>query len=156
MASLQVFITISRPASFVINQGFVMNSYPSKTSRDTAADLHRATDEAALGANRAIDSTREYAKSALDSAERRVGQLRSQVDPMVDMLATKAQKLARQSMDMASEARSRAEESFHDASAATSRYVSQQPVRSVLIAAAIGAAVALIVSSSRHRDDQRY
>ena len=133
-----------------------MNIYSSKTTRDTSADLHRASDDAAAGAARAIDSTRDYANSALDSAERKVGQLRSQVDPMVEMLTNKAQKLARQSMDMASEARSRAEQSFHQASAATGRYVSEQPLRSVLIAAAIGAAVAYIVASSRHHDDRRY
>jgi ElaB/YqjD/DUF883 family membrane-anchored ribosome-binding protein len=75
---------------------------------------------------------------------------------MVEMLASKAQKMARQSLDMASEAKERAEKSFKHAANATTRYVSEQPMRSVLIAAAVGAAVALLVSSSRHHNQNRY
>lgn len=82
--------------------------------------------------------------------------LHSRVDPMVDLLAEKAQKLARQSFDMATEARQRAQQSLNQASAATSRYVSEQPLRSVLIAAAVGAAVALLISASRDRNTTRY
>ena len=72
------------------------------------------------------------------------------------MLATKAQKLARQSLDLASEARDRAEQSFRRAADVTTRYVSEQPVRSILIAAGVGAAVALLVSASRERRRNRY
>ena len=75
---------------------------------------------------------------------------------MVDMLATKAQKLARHSLDLASEAKDRAEQSFKRAAGVTTRYVSEQPVRSILMAAAVGATVALLVSATRHRNQNRY
>jgi ElaB/YqjD/DUF883 family membrane-anchored ribosome-binding protein len=133
-----------------------MNTPFSKTTRDATAAAHQTSDEVLSGASRAVDSTREYANDALDKAENKVRELRGQVDPMVDMLAAKAQKLARQSLDMASEAKHRAQQSLSQASAATGRYVSEQPLRSVLIAAAVGAAVAMLVSATRHRNDDRY
>ena len=133
-----------------------MNTPFSKTTRDATSAAHQTSDELLGGASRAVDSTREYANDALDKAENKVRELRGQVDPMVDMLAAKAQKLARQSLDMASEAKQRAQHSLSQASAATGRYVSEQPLRSVLIAAAVGAAVAMLVSATRHRNDDRY
>lgn len=133
-----------------------MNTPFSKTTRDATTAAHQASDDAMGGANRAIDSTREYANDALNKAESKVRELRGQVDPMVDMLASKAQQLARQSLDLASEAKHRAQQSLSQAAGATGRYVSEQPLRSVLIAAAVGAAVAMLISATRHRDTDRY
>ena len=99
-----------------------------------------------------MDSTRDYANQALDRAESKVRDLRGEVDPLVEMLAAKAQKLARQSLDMAAEAKEKARQSLTRYADATTQYVSDQPVRSVLIAAAVGAAVALLVASARQRN----
>ena len=133
-----------------------MNTPFSKTSRDPVSAAQQTSDEILSGASRAVDSTREYAYDALDKAESKVRELRGQVDPMVDMLASKAQKLARQSLDLASEAKQRAQQSLSHAAGVTGRYVSEQPLRSVLIAAAVGAAVAMLISATRHRDNDRY
>ena len=134
-----------------------MNTPFPKTGRDATAAGHQSVDEATGAAHRALDSTREFANSALDSAEGKVRGLHSRVDPMVDMLAETAQKLARQSFDMASEARHRAQQSLNQAGAATSRYVAEQPLRSVLIAAAVGAGLALLIAAaSRDQRGTRY
>lgn len=133
-----------------------MNTPFSTTTRDATAAGHQTSEELLGSASRAVDSTREYANDALQKAENKVRELRGQVDPMVDMLASKAQKLARQSLDLASEAKQRAQQSLSQAAGATGRYVSEQPLRSVLIAAAVGAAVAILVSATRHRNDDRY
>ena len=125
-------------------------------ARDAVPAMQKASDDMMNSAGRAIETTREHANQALDRAENKVRELRGSVDPVVEMLASKAQKMARQSLDMASEAKERAEKSFKHAADATTRYVSEQPMRSVLIAAAVGAAVALLVSSSRHRNQNRY
>lgn len=129
---------------------------PEKLARDTMPTIRKASDDLLQTVGSAVDSSREHANDALDKAESKVRELRGQVDPMVDMLATKAQKLARQSLDLASEAKERAEQSFKRAADVTTRYVSEQPVRSILIAAAVGAAVALLVSNSRQRNHNRY
>ena len=50
----------------------------------------------------------------------------------------------------------RAEQSLKRAADVTTRYVSEQPVRSILVAAAVGAAVALLVANNRQRNHNRY
>jgi ElaB/YqjD/DUF883 family membrane-anchored ribosome-binding protein len=132
------------------------NTPSSPTGRDTMPGVRQASDELLANAVKAVESTREHANDALDKAENKVRELRGSVDPVVDMLASKAQKLARQSLDLASEAKERAQQSFSRAAGVTTRYVSEQPMRSILIAAAVGAAVALLISSSRHRNERRY
>ena len=129
---------------------------PSNIGNDPVPAMRKTSEDMLQSAGKALDSTREHANEALDRAESKVRELRGSVDPMVDMLASKAQKLARQSLDMASEAKERAEKSLKHAADATTRYVSEQPMRSVLMAAAVGAAVALLVSASRHRNRNRY
>lgn len=128
-----------------------MNPIAAKNvSNSTASQLQQVSDDLHSSADKAIDSTREYANDVLDKAESKVRELRGNVDPMIDMLATRAQKLARQSLDMAAEAKDRAQQSLNRAAGATTRYVSEQPLRSILIAAAVGAGIALLVSASRN------
>lgn len=129
---------------------------PSNMARDAKPAIRQASEDMMQTANKAIDSTREHANEALDKAESKLREFRGSVDPMVEMLASKAQKLARQSLDVASEAKDRAEKSLKQAADATTRYVSEQPMRSVLIAAAVGAVVAVLVSSSRESNRNRY
>ena len=133
-----------------------MNTPFPKTTRDTTSSIQQTSEDMLNSAGRVVDSTREFANDTLDKADSKVRELRGQVDPMVDMLASKAQKLARQSFDMASEAKHRAQQSLTQAANTTGRYVSEQPLRSVLIAAAVGAGVAMLISASRHRNDDRY
>lgn len=123
----------------------------------TVANTARQTsDELLQTAEKTVASTRSYANEAFDKAESKVRDLRGSVDPVVDMLASKAQHLARQSLDLAAEAKDRAQRSLSNAAGATSRYVADQPLRSVLIAAAVGAGVALLISSARQRQQNRY
>jgi ElaB/YqjD/DUF883 family membrane-anchored ribosome-binding protein len=124
-----------------------MNILQSKTSKD-AMDTVRQTSEALLqSAEQAVVSTAENASDAVHN----------RIDPMVDLMAVTAQKLAKQSMNMASDAKEYAQHAMNRASKASTQYVSEQPVRSVLIAAAVGAAVAVLVTSMRsHNDGRRY
>jgi len=127
-----------------------------QTAHDAMPAMRQASDELRMTASKAVDSTRDFANDALERAESKVRELRGSVDPVVDMLASKAQKLARHSLDLASEAKYQAEQSLRRASRVTTRYVADQPLRSVLIAAAVGAVVALLISSSRRRNRNRY
>ena len=112
----------------------------------------QAVDGLALSADKAIDSTRNYANHALDVADEKIHSLSSGVKPVLEKFSRKAEQYANQGMDMAAQAKDKARESLSHYSAATSRYVADKPVQSVLIAAAVGAAVALLVSAARNRD----
>ena len=134
-----------------------MNSNnPSNFIRGAEPLMQKTSDDIMSSAEKALEATREHANNALDKAESKVRELRGSVDPMVEMLASKAQKMARQSLDMASEAKDRAEKSLKHAADATTRYVSEQPMRSVLVAVTVGAAFALLISSSRNRNRNSY
>lgn len=122
-----------------------MNILQSKNSTD-AVDTIRETSEALLqSAEQSVKSTAEHASDAFHS----------RIDPMVDMMAVTAQKLAKQSMNMASDAKEYAQHAINRASKASTQYVEEQPIRSVLIAAAVGAAVAIAITSLRSRNDVR-
>lgn len=71
------------------------------------------------------------------------------------MPAAKVQKMARHSLDLAAEARECAEQSLRRAAGVTSRYVADQPVRAILMAAGVGAGVALLLTTARQRSRNR-
>lgn len=124
-----------------------MNILHSKTPNDAMDNLRQTSEAMMQSAEKAVDSTAAKAGEALHNS----------IDPMVDMMAVTAQKLAKQSMNMASDAKEYAQHAMNRASKVSTQYVSEQPVRSVLIAAAVGAAVALLITSVRsHNDVRRY
>jgi hypothetical protein len=126
---------------------------PSNTSA-LQQNTRQVADSLMNSADKAIDAGRSYASHALDAADEKMHAFQHQVEPVLDRLASKAQALAQQSMDMAEQAKEKAKESLSLATAATSRYVSDKPVQSVLIAAAVGAAVALLVSAAYSRESR--
>lgn len=122
-----------------------MDILHSKDSKD-AIDNIRQTSEALLhSTEQAAQATGNFASNALHS----------HIDPVVDKMAITAQKLAKQSMDMASDAKEYAQDAMNRASKASTQYVTEQPIRSVLMAAAVGAAVAIAITSLRSRNDVR-
>ena len=121
-----------------------------------SSNSREGADGALNSADKAIDATRQYAHDAVGAAESKMHNLRSNVEPAIDMLASKAQHLAHQGMDAAVYAKDRAQESLVRYSDATSQYVARQPVRSVLMAAAAGAVLALILSPSRSSRSRQY
>ena len=121
------------------------------TAATAQQNTRQAVDGLANSADKAIDSTRNYANHALDVADEKINKLRSGVQPALEKFSHEAEHYAHQGIDMAMHARDKARESLSQYTAATGRYVADKPVQSVLIAAAVGAAVALLVSSARNR-----
>lgn len=104
--------------------------------------------------NEAIDTTRVYAQNAVNSAGEKVRSLRDSAEPTVDQIAARVQFAVQRGIDAAAQTSTRAQRQLERAADMTGRYISDQPMRSVLIAAAAGAAItALIILASRQRDD---
>jgi len=121
------------------------------TSAKTPSQL---ADDASKTANEAIDATRAYAQNAVNAAGEKVRDLRRDAEPAVEQIAARVQQAVQRGLDAASHTSARAQRRLEKAADVTGRYISDQPVRSVLVAAAAGAAItALIVLASRHRDD---
>jgi ElaB/YqjD/DUF883 family membrane-anchored ribosome-binding protein len=103
------------------------------STRSMRADAGNYADDARGLASQALDSTREYANDAFDKAGARMRDLRDNVKDLA----------------------SRSANSVGDYAQATTRYISDEPLKSALIAAAIGAAVAGLVIAMR-RSSRRY
>lgn len=118
------------------------------------ADTARHLTEGALqGAQSAVKATREAADATMTKAEESVKEWREGVDPTISDLAAKAQALAEKSINYCAHTSTRLREQMDDCTHATTRYVRDQPGKSVLIAAAAGAAFALVTMAlSRRRD----
>ena len=92
-----------------------------------------------------LDSTRKLASDALERASTTVNQLRSGVHDA-----------ASRGMSAMSERASAAQRSMGDYAGATQRYVAEHPLKTAMLAAAVGAVVAGLVIALRRRDDDRY
>ncbi len=124
----------------------------SRIARDTADASRHLSERVMQSAHEAVDGTREFANSALDSADSALRDARGRIDPAIAEAAASAQRLARRGIDLASDTGVRAQRSLQRCAHATERYVAEQPVRAVLIAAAVGAVVAaLALATTRKR-----
>jgi ElaB/YqjD/DUF883 family membrane-anchored ribosome-binding protein len=104
------------------------------TTRSIRSDASGYADDARSLASQALESTREYANEAFDRAGARYRDLRTGVKDIASRGATSVGGYAQ----------------------ATTRYITDEPVKSALIAAAIGAAVAGLVLALRRSNTNRY
>lgn len=122
---------------------------------NTTKTPSQLADDARQTANDAIDSTRAYAQNAVNAAGEKVRDLRRDVEPTVEQLAARVQQAVQRGLDAASTTSARAQRRLEQAADVTGRYIADQPVRSVLVAAAAGAAITalIVLASRRSRDD---
>ena len=123
------------------------------TTDKVTTGVRNLTDDVLQSAQEAVQTTHAAADQSLDKAEERVRTLRRQADPAIDDLAARAQDLAARSIDYCAETSARARRQMQQAAEATSKYVAEQPGKSLVIAAASGALLATVAMwMSRRRD----
>ena len=115
------------------------------TSSKLRAGASSYADEALDATGHALENTRQLATQAIEKAGEKVRDLRYGVKD-----------LASKGVTTASEAAAAAQRQLGQYAQSTTRYVTEQPVKSALIAAAIGAAVAALVLALRRRSDRDY
>jgi ElaB/YqjD/DUF883 family membrane-anchored ribosome-binding protein len=130
-----------------------MNSNtPDNTQKavDATKDIvNNAADAAKVGMN----ATRKVASDAVDKAQAGLDAAQKHINPVIDDLAARAQDLANRSIHFCADSSERARRQLQCAAEATNRYVVDQPAKSLMLAAAAGAAVATALlwgSRSRH------
>ena len=127
-------------------------SLPSAQDQATSA-----TERAADAADQAVNASRRVANDALDHVESAIHSARASVQPTIARLATQAESLARKGLDAVKDSASQVRERAHTVGDVTVRYVKDEPVKAVLIAAATGAALMALVSlvnSARRNSDR--
>lgn len=123
---------------------------------DTTTDgLDHAAEQAAHKATGMIQSTKRVTNGALDSLQTGVDELRQTVPTAFSHAAAQVEDLTRRGIERARLASSQVRDKVHVAGDRTVGYIRDEPVKSVLIAAAAGAAMAALigwVARSRSRD----
>lgn len=130
-----------------------MNMNNPADSTQKAADATKdLVNNAAESAKEGVNATRKVASEAVDKAQEGLESAQKQINPMIDDLAARAQDLANRSIHFCADTSERARQQLQCAAEATNRYVHEQPTKSLMLAAAAGAAVAtafLLGSRSR-------
>jgi ElaB/YqjD/DUF883 family membrane-anchored ribosome-binding protein len=110
-------------------------------------------DSVAQSADLAIKSTQRVANEALDTLAGTVQDMRHQAAPLLNRATEQASALAKHGMDAVRESSQQLRYKARRASEGTVKYIKDEPVKSMLIAAATGAALMALVSlMSRSRD----
>ena len=122
-------------------------------SSSTNLGVHHLSSESVLqSAEQAVESVRGFTNDSLDRAGVAVRDARSSLSASADQLTARAQELTRKGIAAAAETSAQAKKTINRYADVTGKYVSDQPVKSVIIAAAVGAAVAALVLALRNRD----
>ena len=96
-------------------------------------------DSAANSADQAIRSSQRVANQTLDQISEGVDAVRAQAAPALNRLATDAEQFTRRSVDKVREGSQQLREQALRASDKTLIFIKDEPVKAVLIAAAVGA-----------------
>jgi ElaB/YqjD/DUF883 family membrane-anchored ribosome-binding protein len=103
---------------------------------------------------RSKDDVMNAAESALDSTRQLASQVIGRAGDKARELRYGAKDLASKGLGVATDATAAAQKQLSRYADVTGRYVSQQPVRSALIAVAAGAAIAALVIAARRRNSR--
>ncbi len=114
---------------------------------DRVTESHNnLADQAALSADQAIRSTQRVANQALDGLAGSVQDLRQQAAPLLNRATEHASVLAQRGVDAVREGSRQVRDQAQRASDGTLHYVRQEPVKSILLAAAVGATLMALLS----------
>jgi ElaB/YqjD/DUF883 family membrane-anchored ribosome-binding protein len=117
-----------------------------------ASAVRQLSDNLLDGAEHALQSGRELASDTLDRANSKVRDFRASVEPVIDRFASRAQDYANRGLSVASDASVAAQRRLNHYADRTGRFVADEPVKAVLIAAAAGAVLAgLLIAARRNR-----
>ena len=103
-------------------------------------------DQAAHSADNAIRSTQQVANNALDTLAGKVHDVRDQAAPLLNSATAQASALTQRGLDAVRDSSQQLRDKAHRASDTTVQYIKDEPVKSMLIAAATGAALMALVS----------
>lgn len=112
-------------------------------------------DQLAQSADQAIKSTQRGANAALDSLAGSMQGVRQQSEPLMNRASEQVSAMAQRGLDSVRETSRQLRDQAQRASENTVSYIRVEPVKSILIAAATGAALMALVSlisRSRGRD----
>lgn len=115
-----------------------------------ATEVQSRVDPLTDRAQQAIRSTQQAATHALDQLSDAVQQAHDQAVPRIEQLGERAETLTRHGIEAARERAARLREAAHHTQDRTVGYIRAEPVKSVLIAAGLGALLVGVWRMARH------
>jgi ElaB/YqjD/DUF883 family membrane-anchored ribosome-binding protein len=122
-----------------------MNTHSDTLLSSLDHSVTQGADRLAGSADEALRHTQALADNAADSLHKGVDDLRTRIPETVHSAALRAEELARRSLDRARDLANQARHRASDVRHATTERVQADPMKALLIAAAAGAATALLV-----------
>lgn len=116
------------------------------SSNKIATPANSALDHGGNTAEQAIQATQQLAQEALDGLAGGVQDLRDQATPLLHKAADRASSMAHSTVDAIRDQSLRLRDQAARATTNTTHYIRAEPVKSVLVAAAAGAALMALVS----------
>jgi ElaB/YqjD/DUF883 family membrane-anchored ribosome-binding protein len=113
----------------------------------------QAADQAANRAEDALRSTQRATNSAIEGISAKVDDLRTQAGPLINKVSAQAEAAARRGMEAVRDTSQQLRERASVATDSTVGYIKDEPIKSMLIAAATGAVLMGLVNMmgrSRH------
>jgi ElaB/YqjD/DUF883 family membrane-anchored ribosome-binding protein len=127
---------------------------PSSTTKSFGQPATNVSDQGANLADNAARTTQRAVDDAAGSLTNTIEDLRSQAGPLINRVSTQAEAAARRGMEAVRDSSQQLREKAQRATDTTVAYVKDEPVKSMLIAAATGAALmGLITLMGRSRND---
>ena len=127
---------------------------PSSSQKTFGQPATNVADESADAADNAIRNTQRRADEAFESLSSKVEDLRNQAGPMLNRMSSQAEAAARRGMEAMRDGSQQLRERAQRATDQTVAYVKDEPIKSMLIAAATGAVLMALVSlMGRSRND---
>lgn len=121
--------------------------------RKKPEETNDVVEKAAQSADQAIKSTQRVANEALETLAGGVEDARQQATPLLNRATEQAGALAQRGADAVRDSSRQLREGALRASDSTANYVKDEPIKAILIAAAVGAALmALVNLMGRSRD----
>lgn len=111
--------------------------------------------QVANGVENAVDTARDVAQDALSNVSAKIDSIHDQAKPAVDRLVARGKDLADSAISGTRDAGVRAKNAVSGYATSCENYITQQPMKSVAIAAAAGATIATLLLLSRNRSNQR-
>lgn len=102
-----------------------------------------------------IDTAHDAAQSALSTASSKLENFQNGVKPTIERFASRGAEMAQSGLDATREAGTRAKAVASRYASACENYVTEQPMKSVAIAAAAGATLAALLILARSRSNNR-
>lgn len=129
---------------------------PNSTIDKVEDALINTGNELRTRAQTAADSAHDSASRVIQNVAQSATDARNSVKPAVERLAARGSEMAQDAWAATREAGNQVKQTTSDTMRRCENYVSEQPIRSVAIAFAVGAGVAALILATRSRSTAKY